>query len=201
MVKTIIADDHPTVLKGLVLMVSSSEKYKVIGTANNGQELLELINKSEAELIIMDYKMPLLNGVDVLLILNERYKAKFVFVTSHLDEWFVARAKELGAVGVISKEVDEDLLLSMLDKIMNGEKIFPSEAEIYEKLYAPLKHKYKLTERETNTIKDLNKGLEVNEIAKKNNVSPDTVKSHKKNAFEKLGIKKATMLAQLFNRI
>ena len=201
MIKTIIADDHPTVLKGLEMMVSSSTNYNVIGTAKNGKELIDLIKKSEADLIMMDYRMPIINGIDALLILKENCKAKLVFVTSHADEWLVKKAKELGASGVISKSADEDQLLSLIDRIMGGEKIFPTDEEIYKQLYAPLKHKFKLTESETKTIKDLQNGLDLKEIANKNNISPDTVKTHKKNAFEKLGINKVTMLAQLFNRI
>ena len=201
MIKTVIADDHPTVLKGLSMMIASSGRYTIIGTANNGIELLELIKKVEVDLILMDYRMPALNGIDALILLKEKCKAKLVFVTSHADEWLVAKAKSLGASGVISKSVEEDVLITFLDSIMAGEKVFPTEAEIYSKLYAPLKNKYKLTECETNTIKDLTNGLDIKEIAEKNNVSTDTVKSHKKNAFEKLGINKVTMLAQLFNRI
>ncbi len=201
MIKTIIADDHPTVLKGLELMVTSSSKYRIIGTAKNGQELLDLINNTEPDLLMVDYRMPILNGIDTLLILKEKCKAKFVFITSHADEWLVSKAKLLGASGVINKLVDEDLLISLLDKVMNGEKTFPTDTEIYHQLYAPLKRKYKLTESETNTIRDLQNGMDIKEIADKNNISPDTVKSHKKNAFEKLGINKVTMLAQLLSRI
>ena len=201
MTNTIIADDHPTVLKGLEMILSTSIRYKVIGTASNGNELIELIHHSDADLVLMDYRMPLLNGIDALLLLKERCNAKLVFVTSHADEWLVTKAKALGASGVISKSADEDVLLASLDKVMAGEKVFPTDADIYNQLYAPLKNKYKLTESETNTIKDLTNGLDVKEIAEKNNISHDTVKTHKKNAFEKLGIKKVTMLAQLFNRI
>jgi len=201
MIKTIIADDHPTVLKGLEMIISSSSKYKVVGTASNGDELIKLIDKVEANLIMMDYRMPLLNGMDALLLLKERCKAKLVFVTSHTDEWLVEKAKALGASGVISKSENEDALFLFLEKVMNGEKIFPTDAEIYRVLYSPLRNKYKLTECETKIVKDLKNGLDVKEIAEKNNISPDTVKTHKKNAFEKIGINKVTMLAQLLNRI
>ena len=200
MTRTIIADDHSVVLTGLSMMLTASGKYTVVGTASDGQELINLSNTLEADLILIDYRMPLLNGIDALLVLQKKCKAKLVFITSYTDEWLVAKAKNLGAMGVICKTADRDLLLSALDKVMKGEKIFPTDEEIYNRLYNPLKNKYKLTESETSTIKDIRNGLGVKEIAKKNNLSPETVKTHKKNAFEKLGINKITMLSQFLNR-
>ena len=200
MTRTIIADDHSMVLTGLSMILSSSGKYKVVGTATDGMELNKLCQTVEADLILIDYRMPLLNGLDALISLKEKCKAKLVFVTSYTDEWLIARVKELGATGVICKTAEQDLLLSSLDKVMKGEKVFPSNEEIYNRLYAPLKKKYKLTETETNTIKDMQNGLGIKDIAEKNNVSPETVKTHKKNAFEKLGINKIAMLSQFLNR-
>jgi len=200
MTRTIIADDHSMVLTGLSMILSSSGKYEVVGTATDGMELIKLCQTVEADLILIDYRMPLLNGLDALISLKEKCKAKLVFVTSYTDEWLIARVKELGATGVICKTAEQDLLLSSLDKIMKGEKVFPSNEEIYNRLYAPLKKKYKLTETETNTIKDMQNGLGIKDIAEKNNVSPETVKTHKKNAFEKLGINKIAMLSQFLNR-
>ena len=200
MTRTIIADDHSMVLTGLSMILSSSGKYEVVGTATDGMELIKLCQTVEADLILIDYRMPLLNGLDALISLKEKCKAKLVFVTSYTDEWLIARAKELGATGVICKTAEQDLLLSSLDKVMKGEKVFPSNEEIYNRLYAPLKKKYKLTETETNTIKDMQNGLGIKDIAEKNNVSPETVKTHKKNAFEKLGINKIAMLSQFLNR-
>ena len=83
---------------------------------------------------------------------------------------------------------------------MMGEKVFPTNEEIYMRLYAPLKQKYKLTESETNTIKEIGNGLGIKEIAEKNKLSMETVKTHKKNAFDKLGIKRIGMLTQFLNR-
>ena len=200
MTRTIIADDHSMVLTGLSMILSSSGKYKVVGTATDGMELIKLCQTVEADLILIDYRMPLLNGLDALISLKEKCKAKLVFVTSYTDEWLIARVKELGATGVICKTAEQDLLLLSLDKVMKGEKVFPSNEEIYNRLYAPLKKKYKLTETETNTIKDMQNGLGIKDIAEKNNVSPETVKTHKKNAFEKLGINKIAMLSQFLNR-
>lgn len=198
--RTIIADDHSVVLTGLSMILTASGKYEVVGTAADGNELIQLSQTVRADVILVDYRMPLLNGVDTLMKLKEKCKAKIVFVTSYTDEWLVAKAKEIGATGVISKTADEELLLSLLDKIVQGEKVFPTNEEIYNRLYAPLKTKYKLTESETSTIKDIQNGKGIKEIAERNNISTETVKTHKKNAFEKLGIKKITMLNQFLNR-
>ena len=201
MIKTIIADDHPMVLKGLELMLTSTKKYKVVATATNGNELVAITHKCKADLILIDYRMPLLNGLEAVEDLKKRCKAKLVLVTSFADEWLVEKAKEIGAEGIVCKSADEQIILAQLDQIMGGEKIFPTKNDIYELLYEPLKKTYHLTDSETNTIKELNDGLGIKEIATKHYLSPETVKSHKKSAFGKLGIHKTTLLAKLLNRL
>ena len=200
MTRVIIADDHAMVLTGLNIMLSSSGKYKVVGTASDGEELIKLSQTIKADLILIDYRMPLVNGLDALIMIKEKNKAKLVFVTSYIDEWLVKKSKELGACGVICKTSEKEVLISSLDKVMMGEKVFPTNEEIYMRLYAPLKQKYKLTESETNTIKEIGSGLGIKEIAEKNKLSMETVKTHKKNAFDKLGIKRIGMLTQFLNR-
>ena len=201
MTKVIIADDHQMVARGLESMLNESGKYQVLAITNNGRELLESRQLVKAELILIDYNMPILNGADTLEKLKDKGKAKLVFISANVDEWLVNKVKTLGADGIICKSVDSQKLVALLDKIMDGEKVFPSDNEIFNSLYQPLKKKYKLTEAETNTIKQLNQGLCIKEIADKNCVTTETIKTHKKNAFVKLGIKKVTLLAQFIKRL
>jgi len=201
MIKTIIADDHLLYLKGLELTLTCSGKYKVVAAVTNGIELVEVSKKTTADLIVIDFRMPLLNGLDALLKLKEKKQTKLVFVTAHADEWLIAEAKVLNVSGVICKTADESLLISLLDKVMQGEKVFPSDEDIYNRYYEPLKKKFNLTNKEAGVIRAIRNGLDVNEIAVKSNVTTETVKKQKKNAFAKLGIKKVTLLGQLFDRL
>ena len=200
MIKTIIADDHPIFLKGFELMLSYTKKYKIIATASDGVELKDIATKFKADLILVDYRMPLLNGIEVVALLKKKSNSKIVLVTSFIDEWIVEQAKEICVEGIICKSSEESDIIDNLDKIMKGEKIFPSNKEIYNRIYEPLKNKYNLTQNETNTIKDINNGMGIKEIAAKNFVSVDTVKSRKKTAFEKLKISKTSLLAKILKQ-
>lgn len=201
MIKTIIADDHPMILKGLEMMLSSSKKFDVVAVASNGNELIDAASNKKADLILIDYRMPLLNGIEAIDAIRKKCNTRLVLVTNYADDWLVEKAKKIGADGIVCKSEEESMILMKLYKVIAGEKMFPSKQEIYNRLYEPLKKAYKLTDSETNTIKEINNGLGVKEIAKKNFLSPETVKSHKKSAFEKLGINKMTLLSKLLNRL
>jgi len=192
--RIIIADDHPIFIEGLKETISSWDDYQLVACASNGYELIQLCSENKADIIVLDYKMPNLNGIDAIIHIKKISNAKLVVMSFSLDECVINQAKDNGAHGFINKSVDMKTLYRKLNEILEGKIIFPTEEDIFNIYYAPLKTKFGLSRQETYLIKDINEGLSIEEISNKRFISIETVKSHKKRIFYKLDIKKISEL-------
>ena len=114
-VSVLIVDDSQIVREGLRALLQADGKFTVVGEADNGREAVKAAEELRPEVIVMDVRMPELNGVQAAwLILDKSPSTRIVMLSSYTDDRFIQDASRCGAVGYLSKEVAGDKLLGMI---------------------------------------------------------------------------------------
>jgi two-component system, NarL family, response regulator LiaR len=208
MIRILIADDQAIARQGLQVILSSEDDIEVVGQAKDGQEALELTEKLTPDLVIMDLKMPNLNGVQATKAIKEKFPdvSILVLTTYDLDDW-VSNAIRNGANGYLLKDTPPQELVTAIRGTVQGKnyldpnvagKMFQqmqqSQAVTSKTKLEPLEP---LTERELDVLKLLAKGLSNGEIAEALNLSEGTVRNYLSTLFSKLGVSDRTKAAVL----
>jgi DNA-binding NarL/FixJ family response regulator len=201
--KVIICDDQDIVRDGLELLLKLEPDIEIIGIATDGAEAVEMAEKKKPDLVLMDLKMPVMNGVDA----TREIKAKcpgvkvLVLTTYGTDEW-VFDAIRAGASGYLLKDAPREGVLSAIRGTMEGKTyVDPSIAGKLLNEVSGSKKKpatlitSKLTEREAEVLTLLARGLSNEEIAKKLFLSEGTVRNHVSSIVAKLGVTDRTQAA------
>ena len=198
----------------LILVGTVDEDFQVLGTAKNGREALELAQSQKADVILMDIQMPEMNGITATEIVKSKYPhIKIIMLTVFDDDENIFNAIKAGANGYLLKEIDaENLYKSIIEVVNGGAPMTPSIAlKTLNLLRNPLPientqqlEEIKLTNRETEILEHLSKGLNYNEIADNLIISPSTVRKHIENIYKKLQVRnkiEAVLKAQKHNLI
>lgn len=200
----IIADDHELFASGLHNLISTNPNIKVLAHFRNGKEVLTYLESGKkADVLILDLNMPVMDGLQLLGYLQRDYPAlKKLVISMHQTASSISLCKNLGADGFIGKDTSLDVMLNALNVIMEGGKFFQkSSQEVFDSegkgFYEKLNHHYKLSKREVDIIQLILNQYESSEIADKLNLSPLTVKTHRKNIFRKLGVRNLAGLVAL----
>jgi len=121
-----IADDHRLFSHSLQLLINSNTAYTVLNLLGSGKALLHALNDVKPDLIILDINMPSIDGIEILERIRLLYPEIKIFIVSYLKEkHIIKKAMLLGADGYFVKDDDPDLFLSILDRVITGEKCFP----------------------------------------------------------------------------
>ena len=198
--KILIADDDILVRDGLKLILDLEEDFKVVGTAGNGQEAYELCEKVKPDLVLMDVRMPLVDGVIGTKLIKEKYKnIKVVILTTFKDDEYIRQAIKCGAQGYILKNQSADIIIESLRTVAKGNFVF--EKDVVNSISSMLKEKkidiskFKLSSRELDILKLLGDGLSNKEMAKILFISDGTVRNYVTALLEKLNLRDRTQLA------
>ena len=206
--KIVIADDQVMVAEGIAVMLEQYEDFTVLGTANNGEKLLQLLNSLQPDLVLLDLNMPVMDGFVTCTHIREKFPEIIVVaLTSYDDDKMRQRIKAAGAAGVLLKYTSSAELADNLRLIAARGNAGPfvssgsgTKTEIDEQTSKDdtflLKHK--ISEREMEVVRLIAAGLNSEEIAKKLFLSEHTVKTHRKNILEKLSLSNT---AELINFI
>jgi DNA-binding NarL/FixJ family response regulator len=201
-IKIVIADDHHIVRKGLTLFINTQEDMEVIGEAKNGQEAVEITNKLQPDIVIMDLSMPILDGLQATKRIKENNpEMKIMILTSFSDQDHVIPALEAGAAGYQLKDSNPDDLIIAVRKLMNGEHQFPEK--VTSQLLSHLTGKKdktnhlldELTKREKEVLQEIACGKSNKEIAFSLEITEKTVKTHVSNILMKLQLQDRTQAA------
>lgn len=194
----IIADDHKLFNHGLYHLLSHD--FNVIAQIFDGREVIPAVLKRIPNLILLDINLPNINGLEIAKELKRSFpKVKIVFITMYSEDSFVKAAKDLKADGYILKESESNFLIDSLKSILEDNCVFDPKLDL---LTANLHHEdffvreYSLSKREMEIIKLLKDGFSSVQIGEKLFVGYETIKSHKRNIYLKLGINKLTELVQ-----
>ena len=206
MIKVLICDDQVMVREGLKTILNNAEAgIEVVGLAHDGAHALELIPQSSPDVILMDLKMPGMNGVQAIRHIQEDFSNVRVLVltTYDADEW-VFDAIRAGADGYLLKDADQDTLIKAIKEIAEGgTPVDPSVAgKLFEQVaqHAPerdSKLASKLTSRELELLSLLVRGYSNAQIAARLFLSEGTVRNYLSNIFSKLGVSDRTQAAVL----
>lgn len=205
MIKLLICDDQYVVREGLKAIFETDTSLQVVGTAADGAEALELIPQLRPDLILMDIKMPVMNGVQATRHIRQKYPdVKILVLTTYdADEW-VFDAIRSGAAGYLLKDTQREALIAAIQDTMAGKT--PVDSAVAGKLFAQVVQGRPgpqstlidtLTEREKDILRLLGAGLSNADIAARLYFSEGTVRNYISSILDKLGVSDRTQAAVL----
>jgi DNA-binding NarL/FixJ family response regulator len=193
--RIIIVDDHEFFRNGVKMVINKLKYAKVVAEASNGKEFLELLKDKEADIVLMDIEMPLMNGIEATERALEEYPdLKVVGLTMFNDEEYIDRMVDAGASGLLLKNISKEILDKALQSIASGNTYYSPELwEYFSKKISQEKKagemEQQFTKREMEILTLICDGLSNKEIADKLFISERTVVGHKSNLLAKTNTK------------
>jgi DNA-binding NarL/FixJ family response regulator len=200
-IKIILADDHVIVRDGIKALLEGQHDISVIGEASNGREALQLASELKPDLLIVDIRMPELNGIETTRLLPESSpNTKSLILTMHDMEEYVLRSIDSGAHGYLLKDTTKEEFIKAIHTIASGGKYFSSTvSNILVNNYLSKrsshiesdseKETYQLTKREKEILRLIVEGINNKDIAERLEKSIRTIEMHRFNMMKKLGVK------------
>jgi DNA-binding NarL/FixJ family response regulator len=203
-IKVIIVEDQSIFRSGLKLLLNEMSEVVIIDEASNGKEFLEILKLHQPDIVLMDIKMPVMDGIEATRLALEQYPELKVLVLSMFgEEEYLIRMLEAGVRGFLLKNVEEFELHKALLMISQGKNYFSNEllpaltgSFMKKKNYEEEKSSMlgKLTKREIEVLEYICKGYTNKEIAEACFISPRTAGGHRTNLLEKTGCRNTAEL-------
>ena len=199
-ITVLIADDHPVVRQGLRVLLSLEDDIEVVGEVGDGAEAVDLAAALVPDVILLDLKLPVLDGLGVLADLRDRGLPSHTLVlTSVADQASVTVAMRAGAAGFLYKDVDPDALVRAVRSVHDGNTVLAPEAAgslVRSRARATaIGGLDALTAREREVLAQIAEGRSNREIARLLHMSEKTVKTHVSSVLAKLGVADRTQAA------
>lgn len=197
-IKVAIADDHKIFRKGVVLSLRPYTNIKFVMEAENGEELLQGIAAAEPDVVLMDLRMPLKDGIETTKVLSKQYPNIHVIVLSmYEDDRFVSHMMENGANGYLLKNAEpQEIRRAIMEVYEKGyylnnfvNRILLKKSHAKQKVAPSLSNEITLTDRERDVLKFICMEFTAQEIAQKMDISPRTVEAIKDRLMERFGSK------------
>lgn len=192
-IRLLIADDHTIVRQGLVALLEQEADLSVIAQAGSGQEAVNLFRRHLPDVVLMDLRMPQMNGVAAIsAICAERSNAHVVVLTTYDGDEDIYRGLRAGAKGYVLKDAEPDQLFAAIRTVSAGAKYIPLNvgAKLAERMDSP-----QLSDRELEVIHLIVAGQSNQAISNALHISESTVKFHVNNILVKLGVTDRTQAA------
>lgn len=192
-VRLVIADDHTLVRQGLRQFLEMAGDIEVVGEASTGHEVIELVEKDPPDVVLLDLRMPEMDGLEVARRIQEEHPEVGVMMLSAYDyRQFVVEAVRAGARGYILKSMDAEQLIQAVHLVATGNMVFDPQVVVAlaEELTRSREREERgdvLTAREIEVLQLLAFGHSNRDIATRLEISAETVKTHLEHIFRKLG--------------
>lgn len=204
MIRIIIADDHLMFIDGLKSLLRTMKNIQVTGEAVNGRQLIDLLEKTPADLILMDVNMPVMDGADATRLIRIKYPdIKILMLTMFNTRDHIEKLLRAGAHGYILKNTGKKELQDAIESLMKNRSFFSKE--VTERIMEGLQKKRsadkislaaELTEREKDVLRLIAQELTTQEIADKLFLSFHTIETHRKNLISKLNVRNTAGLVK-----
>lgn len=207
MIKVLLVDDQDILVEGLKLILGKEEDIEICGSASNGKKAYEACKWNKPDIILMDIKMPELNGVEVTGMIKKDFPdVKIIVLTTFNDDEYIYDALKNGASGYLLKDTSPGEIAKAVRTVYNGGALIQSEVAIkvidkFSQLAKGNHDKYKdprvelLTDREIDILRLIAEGKNNKEISDKLFISQGTVKNHITRILIKLDLRDRTQLA------
>lgn len=201
MIRILLAEDQAMVRQGLKMMIETAADLRVIGQAVNGKEALECCEKYVYDIVILDIRMPEMNGLEAARIIHSRWpNCKILILTTFNDEKYALEALRSGANGYMLKDAEPTDLIRAIRSCLDGGLVL--QDNVAAKVMPNLINQNKvekldpsITSRELTIIELIGAGLSNKEIATQLNLSIGTVKNHITIVLDKLALRDRTQIA------
>ena len=196
MIRVLIVDDHPVVRKGIVAMLSTEPNFDVVGEASNGLEAIVKAEQLKPDVILMDLRMPEMDGVDAMHRIRQKdANIKFIVLTTYDTDEYIFKGIEAGARAYLLKDAPIEDLFKAIHTVYRGDSLIqPVVAGKLLDRFSEMTRQGQaqsvdaLSDREMEVLRLLAKGLGNNDIADNLTITESTVKSHVHSIFQKLGV-------------
>ncbi|MGA3201216.1 MAG: response regulator transcription factor [Bryobacteraceae bacterium] len=209
MVRIVIADDHPIVRDGLKKLLLLEDDFEIVGEAGDGREVMEKVQALDPDVLLLDLRMPNLDGLSALQALQQTNKrTRVIVLTASEDKNEFVQAMKLGCSGIVLKQTAPDLIVKSIRKVNSGEIWLDSHttaAVMRQFSTGPegsgqssggkSRERSPLSAREREIVALVAQGYKNKEMAEKMFISEQTVKNHLHNIFDKLGVSDRLELA------
>ncbi|GAA4458350.1 response regulator transcription factor [Nibrella saemangeumensis] len=217
-IRLLIADDHSVVRKGIRTLLEDENDIQIVGEATDGDEAIALIPTLRPDVLLLDITMPRMSGIDVTKVVAKEYpRVRILIFSMHHNPDYVLKAVQNGAAGYLLKDTTEDEILRAVRTVVTGELYYPPSASsiIIKHLVAPKAaiqaeaagpHTdtikpgsvwQKITSREAQILNCIIEGLSSPEIARRFDISPNTVANQRASIIRKAGVKNTLELIRL----
>jgi two-component system response regulator DegU len=192
-IKVLIADDHDLIRQGLKRIISFEENIIIVGEAENGEKVLDMLMVCDADVILLDMKMPLMDGLEVLQRAKEKFNTlKIIILTVENDRTFILDAINKGADGYVLKDSAGTEIVEAIKTVYGGDKYI--DKSLISILFSEFKSTDKkekhifdsLTKREVEVLLYISKGLSNKDIGEQLFLSEKTVKNYATILFRKI---------------
>jgi len=198
-IKVLLAEDHAIMREGTREFIQRESDMEVVGEASDGEEAIELTVKLKPDVVVMDIRMPKLNGIEATKKIKEQLPSIAVLILSAYDnDQYIFALLEAGAAGYLLKGVRAHELIDAIRAVYAGESVLHPviASRVIQRLVKPTAEETRavelLSERELEILKLAAKGINNRDIAEQLFVSPRTVQVHLGNIFNKLGVASRT---------
>lgn len=209
-ITVVLADDHVIVRNGIKALLESEQEIQVIGEASDGRQALEVIQKLQPDLVIMDIRMPVMNGIEATRqLVSSSSTTKSLILSMHDNQEYVLQSIECGASGYLLKDTEKEEFIKALKEIAAGGRYFSSPvagilADNYlnsvqraRQVKDRKKGLFELSRKEQQILELVAQGLSNKDIAEKLHKSIRTVETQRFKLMKKLGVKNAVELVNV----
>lgn len=186
MIKIFIADDHPAIIDAIKLYLKDEADIEVVGSANNGKEVIEQLNTLDADVLLLDYRMPEMNGLEVCKYVEDHFsQIKTIIISQYTDPTVIKKFVDIGAVGYMTKDSTKVEYINAIKDVSLGGKVYSSSVRDMLIKYKNKGESFEPTSLELEVLKLIADGKNTQEIADILHRSHFTIDERRKKVLER----------------
>jgi len=199
-IKLLIVDDEPLIRGGLTTILETYDDIEVLGNASNGMEAIDALKHQNVDVILMDIRMPKMDGVEATKIIKQQYpNIKVLILTTFKDDEYIKEAIAYGASGYLLKDSEYDQIYNSIKTIHQGKIVIDPDAiqsilKQKNKSITKIIEEFNLSEQEVKIIKEVASGKSNKKISESIYLCEGTIKNHITNILDKLELESRTQL-------